>query len=110
MGTLHLHNKSDDTLPQPKELGKGSWETGYWYISEQRVEAMKGAVIHLHRHKSEPSFMAEIICGYHRRFYLDPRDGMKKLRTVFLFEENPSLKGAVTGSDGWLQSGIKWLP
>lgn len=110
MGILHLHNKSGDKLPQPKDLGDGRWETGYWYVSEASASLMKGAVIHLHRRKLEPSFKAGIIYEYERRFYSDPQDGKEKMRTVFLVDDDPSLKGLVTDGDGWLQNGTKWIP
>ncbi len=110
MGTLHLHNKADKTLPQPKSLGNGRWETGYWYISETRANLMKGAAIHLHQQKLEPSFKAGIILDRERRSYPDPRDGKEKMRTVFLVADSPVLKGAVTSADAWLRNGTKWLP
>jgi hypothetical protein len=53
---------------------------------------------------------AESIEDFERRNYLDPRDGKLKQRTYFRFREVSAMKGRTTGSDGWLQSGIKWIP
>jgi hypothetical protein len=100
MATLHLHNKPSDLLPQPTELGNGIWGTGAWYVSEARAATMKGADIHLHRTKSEPSFLAGKIEDFERRNYLGPRDGKAKLRTYFKFRMVAGMEGRATDTDG----------
>lgn len=110
MAILHLHNSRDKSLPQPEELGGEIWETGAWYVSEARARTMIGADIHLHEQTNASSYKAGKITGFERRHYLDPRDGKSKLRTYFRFRLVPTMKGTTTGREGWLQSGIKWIP
>ena len=71
---------------------------------------MTGVDIHIHRKKSEPSFLAGKIEGHECRNYVDSRDGKTKLRTYFRFRNVPEMEGATTGPDGWLQNGTKWIP
>ncbi|QTN33620.1 hypothetical protein HZ994_15320 [Akkermansiaceae bacterium] len=110
MATLHLHNKPDTELPQPADPVDGICETGAWYVSVARAASMVGADLHIHRNKTEPSFNAGTILDFERRNYSDPRDGKTKMRTYFKFRETPGKKGRTTGPEGWLQSGIKWIP
>ena len=110
MATLHLHNNPDTELPQPTGPVDGICETGAWFVSEARAATMVGADLHLHRSKKEPSFKAGRIIDFERRNYLDLRDGKSKQRTYFRFREVPGMKGRTTDPEGWLQSGIKWIP
>jgi hypothetical protein len=110
MPTIHLRNKDDSTLPQPEPSANGKWKSGYWYVSEARAEQLKGGEIHLHRETNAPSFLSGIIEEFTREPFTNLKDGTEKTRTAFHFVRVVEIEGTTTGADGWLQSGVKFVP
>lgn len=108
MPEIHLLNRESSPL-QPRDLGDGVTESGFWRISLNRAQAVVGHPIHFHRRKAAPSHLSGIVTDFRRQAYTTPK-GETSPRTVFVFKPDRDLEGTITSTAGWTPAGVKFLP
>jgi len=73
------------------------WESGWWVVSEETAEKLKGGEIYFHKNQGKPSFFGGVIQSYRVE-----TEGELKGRLLFTFRtEADKYRDVMAGTDGW---------
>ncbi len=82
-----------------RRLPDGTWESGFWVVSEERARQLIGGDLYLHSGQKEPSHFGGQILGY--RVHHDAVDSEIDGRLVFQLMPTPAHKGVLAAGARW---------
>jgi hypothetical protein len=72
------------------------WESGYWVVSAETAERLKGGDLYLHSAQAEPSHFGGAILGYRIQ-----EQGPVSGRYIFRIRATGAHRGVLAGRAGW---------